>query len=351
MKNKKFTFGLILLMAGSLFFTNCTKNKKNEPPTPDSDVQSTKDITQLHMILSDIIELAGQGHDATGISPYISSTLTAVKVGTNTVPTSPAIVDVQTGPKYYSITFANTPGNDGHVRNGLLYFDYSATTSTVTASSIKHATPLFIAAVTATAYTVDDYSITINSMQIKNTTHPQFPIAPMTPSVVNLTWDISADINVAGPGGTRNLKANLTKTLLNTSNNAVPMPLTGTQTFTIFQGPAYATVLWSKAYVSYTGSGSGTNASGESFTYSLNSLTRNFNSSPEGYKYIIYAPPNTNSVSIVDDPERHPFLSGTMIFKEGSKDQREVDFGSGNVVDYNAKVTIKGITYDADCKD
>ncbi len=348
MKNKK--LGLTLLMAGSLFLTNCTKNKTNEPPSPDNGTESTQEMVRLEMILSDIIELAGQGHDATGISPYLSSTLTAVKVGTTMVTSNPAAVNVQTAFKFYTVTFANTPGNDGHVRNGSLMFDYNATTSTVTPSTIKHSTPGFMATVTSTAYTVDDYSVTINSMTIKNTTHLAFPaVSSYSPSNTNLTWNIVADISVAGPGGTKTLKANWDKTLLNTGNQAVPMPLTGSQTFTIFAGPSYATVLWKYAHVSYNGTGTGTTNDGP-VSYSITTLTRNFNSSPEGYKYITYVAPNPNAPTMVDAPERHPFLSGMMTFKEGSNATRVVDFGTGNVVDYNAKVTIQGVTYDVDCR-
>jgi hypothetical protein len=351
MKNKK--LGLTLLMAGSLFLTNCTKNKTNEAPSHDYETQSTKDMVQAQIILSDIIEIAGQAHDGVGLSPYLSSTLTSVRVGTNMVTSSPVVFlpgNPNISTKTYSVNFTTTPGNDGHVRNGVLFFDYSATTSTVPSSTIKHSTPGFIASVTSTGYTVDDYSITINSMQIKNTTNLSFPaVSSYSPNNTNLTWNITADIDVAAPGGTRNLKANWNKTLLNTGNQAVPMPLTGSQTFTIFQGPAYTTVLWNYAYVSYSGTGSGSTSAGP-FTYSMSNMTRNFNSSPEGYKYIRYIAPNPMAPTVVDDPERHPFLSGMMTFKEGSKPTREVDFGVANVVDYNAKVTIEGVTYDVDCK-
>jgi len=349
MKNKKFTIGLTLLLTSTLLLTNCTKNKTNEPPVADNNTQSTADVVELQMILSDIIELAGQGHDATGISPYLSSTLTAVKVGTTTVPSNPVSPNVQTIPKYYNITFANTPGNDGHLRNGVLNYDYSTSTSTV--PIIVHSTPGFIANVTSTAYTIDNYSVNINSMTIKNMVQPGFPLtAGLTPTNVNLSWDINANVTVTSPSWTRTITCNWTKTLLNTGNQAVPMPGVGTQTFMVFQGPAYASVIWAKAHVSYTGSGTANLGDG-TINYTISGLTRNFNSSPEGYKYIKYVP-STNPYysSMVDDPERHPFLSGSMTFQNGSNAQRQVDFGVGDVVDYHAKVTIKGITYDVDCR-
>ncbi len=354
MKNKKFTIGLTLLLTSTLLLTNCTKNKTNDPPVPDNNTQSTADLVELQMIMGDIIEMAGQGHDATGISPYLSSTLTAVKVGTTMVASNPVAPNVQTVPKYYTISFTNTPGNDGHVRNGVLKYDYVTSTSTV--PIIVHSTPGFIANVTATAYTIDNYSVSINSMTIKNLVASGFPLtAGLTPTNVNLSWSISANLTVASPSWTRNITGDWTKTLLNTGNQAVPMPLTGTQTFTIFQGPSYASVIWAKAYVSYSGSGTanlqGTTGGGSIIKYTMNNLTRNFNSSPEGYKYIKYVPStNLYFCPNVDDPERHPFLSGLMNFQEGANPNRQVDFGAGDVADYNAKVTISGITYDIDCR-
>lgn len=349
MKNKKFTIGLTLLLTGTLLLTNCTKNKTNEAPVPDNNTQSTADLAELQIILSDIIELAGQGHDATGISPYLSATVTAVKVGTTTVPSNPVAPNVQTGPKYYSISFTNTPGNDGHVRNGLLWYDYSPSTATV--PIIVHSTPGFIANVTATAYTIDDYSVSINSMTIRNTAPLGFPLtAGLTPTNVNLSWAISANLTVASPSWTRNITGEWTKTLLNTGNQAVPMPVVGTQTFMVFQGPAFAAVNWSRAYVSYSGTGSA-NLDDKTIQYTINNLTRNFNSSPEGYKYIKYVPAtNLYYCPIVDSPEKHPFLSGLMTFRRGADPERQVDFGVGDVADYNAKVTISGITYDVDCR-
>lgn len=349
MKNKK--FGLTLLMAGSLFLTNCTKNKTNEPPSLDNGTKSTQEMVQLQMVLNDIIEIGGQANDgASGLNPYLSTTLTAVKVGTAVVASSPATIFIDLTNKYYTVTFMNTPGNDGHVRNGQLRYDYATSTNSLV-PQIFYRTPGYIGNVTSTGYTIDDYSVTINSMQIKNAIQVGFPnTGTLTPANINLAWTISANISVAGPGGTNSISGNFSKTLLNTANQAVPMPLTGSQTFTIYQGPGYSTLNWNKAHVSYSGSGMATLGSNPT-SYTLTDVTRNFCSSPEGYKYITYVAPNPNAASIVDDPERHPFLSGMMTFKQGSNATREVDFGTGNVVDYNAKVTIQGVTYDVDCRD
>ena len=351
MKNKKFNLGLTLLLTSSLLLTNCTKNKTNDPPVPDNNTQSTAEVTELQMILNDLVEIGGQANDgASGLSPYLSSTLTSVKVGTTTVMSNPATLFLDLTNKFYTVTFNNTPGNDGHVRNGVLKYDYATSTNSLV-PQIFYRTPGYIAFVTGTAYTIDNYSITINSMTIRNLIQVGFPTSgPLNPTNTNLAWGITADISVASPTWTRTITGDWTKTLLNTNNQAVPMPLTGTQTFTVYQGPSYASLSWNKAHVSYSGTGSANVGAGP-LTYTLTSCTRNFNSSPEGYKYIKYVyPANPMSQSTVDDPERHPFLSGLMSFRGTGSALRQVDFGTGDVVDYNAKVTIQGITYDVDCK-
>ena len=63
------------------------------------------------------------------------------------------------------------------------------------------------------------------------------------------------------------------------------MPLTGTQTFTIYQSPTYASLKWDKAYTSYSGTGD-CSIAGTASTFTLSGVTRNANSSPEAF----YAP-------------------------------------------------------------
>ena len=126
MKNKKFAFGLTLLMAGSLVFTNCTKNKTNKAPDPDTEVQSTKDVTKVQMIVSDIYEMAGQAGDgASGLLPFLSYSPLSVMQGTATINSTNAVIFYDVVAKFYTVTFANTVGKDGHVRNGVLKYDFA----------------------------------------------------------------------------------------------------------------------------------------------------------------------------------------------------------------------------------
>lgn len=348
MKNKKFTIGLTLMLAGSLLFTNCTKNKTNEAPTPDSDVQTTKDMVKIQMMVNDIIDMAGQaGNTASGLLPHLSYAPLSIVSGTNTINSTNATISFSPALYYYDVNFNQTVGKDGHVRSGSLKFDFLKSTIPTVAVPIppvvtSHCRPFFQASVTAIGYTVDDYSITINSMTIDNSTPIGFPnISPYLPANFNITWNINANITIASPSGTDQFSGTFSQTLLNTNNTAVPMPLIGSQTFTVYQASASNVVQWNKAYLGYTGNGTAT-VNGTTSSFTLTNCTRNMNSSPE----MFFAPGG-----LFSKPERHPFLSGMMTFKPEGKSIREVNFGTGDVVDYNAKVTIEGVTYDADCRD
>jgi hypothetical protein len=129
--------------------------------------------------------------------------------------------------------------------------------------------------------------------------------------------------------------------LLNHFNQPVPTPTAGAQTFTINQAPYLTALNWQYAYVSYNGSANGNLDGVGPYTSTITDATRNMNTSPEAwYK-------NTNNVLIT--AEKHPFLSGVLSFKPGAKPARDLDFGVPTVVDYNAKMTIQGISYDVDC--
>ncbi|MBK7669362.1 MAG: hypothetical protein IPJ32_19675 [Sphingobacteriaceae bacterium] len=345
MKNKKFTIGLTLLMAGSLFLTNCTKNKTNEAPSPDYEVESTQEINRIQMIVSDIHEMgAVAGDQFTNLFGWMSHTPLSIMQGTNTINSTNAVIFYDLIGKYYTITFNNTIGKDGHVRNGVLTFNYGATTTVSAVDYYRQ--PGFTASVTATGYTVDDYSVTVNGMKITNTTIVGFPVAPNTPTNTNMTWSQNADVKIEKAVGTSTIthtwNGTINKTLLNTRiGTMVPMPIASPQTFTVYPTPFGSSLNWAKAWISYSGQGTGTLQDIGPYNLTMTGVTRNMNSSPETFY---------SSAGMFVSPERHPFLSGFMTFKPGAKPTRDCDFGAGENVDYNVKVTIEGVSYDVDCK-
>lgn len=345
MKNKKSTIGLMLLLAGSLVFTNCTKDKTNHEPAMDTDVNTSAEAVTAQMIISDIHEIAGQVCETNSyLLGYHDGTPLTTVMGTTTINSNAATIVADLINEFFTVTFNNTVGKDGHVRNGVLKFDYAPT---VVAAVDHYRQAAFICNVTGIGYTVDDYTVQINSMQIKNTTPLGFPnTGTLTPVNVNLSWSQTCDVQIMKASGTTtqttSFAGTINKTLKNTNNTAIPMP-TGNLTYTVFPSP-YTTALYlNKQYCEYTGGGIGTLANGTPYFYEITSpVTRNFVSSPE---------PFLSSNGAIISPEKHPFLTGTVSFRPKERKDRIIDFGgNGSIVDYNASVTIDGVTYHVDVK-
>jgi hypothetical protein len=350
MKNKKFTIGAALLMAGSLLLTNCVGDKTNKEISPDYEKTSTKDVSKLNWIAADIFDICMETCDKgqlSAIHNYSTSGSVVVTVNSNTVTHIAAGAPTILG-QVYTIVFNNTVGKDGHLRNGTLTFDYSFSTIPVT----EPKQPKWYAKVTATNFSIDSYSITLsNNFMILTTTPFGYPAPPFTPSVTPMTWNESGSftaINSTGTGSavvthTNDWTGSLDIKLLNTYNQAVPTP-SGNITFTINVNPNGNTspLQWEKAHLSYSGTFSGNLEGIGSYGGSLTGVTRNLNTAPETF----YKHPSNN---MLVSAEKHPFLSGTMTFKPGNKPTRDIDYGVSTVVDYNAKMTIQGITYDVDC--
>lgn len=343
MKNKKSTIGLMLLLAGSLVLTNCTKDKTNPAPTPDTDLTTSTEVVTAQMILSDIHEIAGQVCETNPfLLGYHDGTPLSTKSGTTIVNSNNAVIFADLVNEFFTVTFNNTVGKDGHIRNGVLKFDYSPTS---VAAVDHYRQAQFKCNVTATGYSVDDYTVVINSMSINNTNPVGFPsVAPHLPANENLTWDQTSNVSIMKLSGTTTLtttfNGKITKTLKNTNNTSIPMP-TGMITYTVFPAP-YTTALYlNKQWCEYTGNGTGVLSNGTVYTYDITSpLTRNFVSSPE---------PFMSNGGYIMSPERHPFLTGTAVMHPTGRHERYIDFGtSGDLVDYNAKITIEGISYNTD---
>jgi len=353
MKNKKSTIGLMLLLAGSLVLTNCTKNKTNTAPTPDAEttatpkLATTTEAVNVQMILSDIHEIAAQVCET---NPFLlgthDGTPLSTTMGTVTINSANAVIFADLMNEFFTVTFNNTIGKDGHVRNGVLKFNYAPT---VTSTIDHYRLPTFIFDVTSTGYTMDSYSVQINNMRIENITPAGFPSTiPNTPALgVTLKWKQTADVSIMSMSGSSTLTTTfageITKEILNTNNTPIPMPAGYPTTYTIATYPVFSSLKNEKCLNSYVINGNGILADGSSYTIMTTSpLTRNMVSSPE-----VFVSFNGAIIST----ERHPFLTGVLSFKPASKSVRTIDFGaSGEIVDYNAKVTVDGTTYDLDIK-
>ncbi len=349
MKNKKFNIGLALLLAGSLILTNCTKNKTSKAPEPDSDTIAAREAALMMVTVTDIGDVCGQVCNNDGfLLGFQSYAPLSIMVGTTNINSIAAVV-TSTASKTYDVIYNNTVGKDGIVRNGKLHFDYSMTTQPTSLPATLYREAGYVVKVTSPGnLIINGDTVLINSMVISNTTPIGFPLtAPFSPSLgVNITWSQVADVTIHRKDGkTVKFNGTLNRTLLNTNNTSVPMPAGSTvNTFTVYPKPYNSQLYLQKEYVSYTGTASGYLSNNDAFSLNIAAeapLTRNFNSSPEAFVAI---------GGVFNSPERHPFISGIFYVDPGTKTKRKVDFGSADIVDYNAKITIDGITYSEDFK-
>ncbi len=293
------TTKLSILFVGSLFvfvtsISSCRKHKEEK----DEDVTEAADHSYAENASNDIINIGSQASDNN------SSNLNTYRLGgTEDVLSSCATVKRDTINHVDSVIFNNSTCLDGRQRNGILNFNYSASTN-----GAKHyRDPGFNCAVTSNGYSVDGNAVNILSKNIINTTPLGF-----NPSTTNLTWNITGHIQVTKSNGTHDFSFTRTKTLLNTSDANV------------YHGSAIP-ISWNLARIGITGSANGTTASGKSYSgYVTSQLVRDFGGCTIN--------------------NRHPFIQGTLEFTPSGKATRYVDFGNGSC-DLNATVTINGKTH------
>ncbi len=302
MKTTKLTLALAgLMLASAVVVSSCKKSSTTEP-AKDSDTSAASDHTMAENTASDIENMAAESSEQGSLSSYrLGSGQESVSA------ISCAAMTYDTTNRKITATFSNTsPCLDGRTRSGSLTFDYSASA----AGANHYRNPGFTCTVTSQNYVVDGNAVTINKT-IANTTSPTF-----NPATTNMTWSITATVNVVkASGGTVSWTCNRVKTLLNTSDANV------------YQGQS-THIKWNLAKVGLTGSATGTTAAGNSFTSNIVSqLVRDLTCAPDANR-----------------PGRHPFIQGEIDFTPSTKATRHIDYGSGTC-DLNATVTINGVSY------
>jgi hypothetical protein len=197
--------------------------------------------------------------------------------------------------KKITIYFGNRVCNDGRIRSGAVEYSYSG--------GLKYKDSLVIISVTPINYYVDGNKISgsksiINKGRING----------------NFNWSVTANLQVLkADGSTISWNCNRTKILLNTAS---------------VYNDSLKTINWTLARIGITGTAGGTTTDGINFTATINTqLVRDFSCKPDAL-----------------NPLRSPFISGTLDFNPSSKDNRSIDFGTGNC-DLDANVTINGNVY------
>jgi hypothetical protein len=306
-----------LAIVTALIVTSC-KKKDTVTTTPDTSTTSTTDNNTAQQNSHDITNIGSQGieNDNGSLSTYrlsqgggfFSTSSTSVTVNINTVN------------KNMTVTFNNYLGYDGHLRNGTLYYDWSASAPGV----VWYRDSGLVLNITTPNhdYSVNGYTVNINSKQIKN-------IGRVSGQ---LTWTDNSNLTILKPssagGGTIQWQGNWSIALLNTStlNNFTAADGTASTTsypgvFHGYGGSVTNYIDWAHALVSVSSTSfSGTASDGETYTGNISTpLVLNFNCTPMWSKYL--------------------YVSGVLNFTPTGKTTRTINYGSG-VCDLTYTVTI-----------
>src|SRR6185312_8029322 len=289
---------IIMLVTGSTV-SSCKKDSTSSSgtssSTTDTNTNSAKDHQDAENTSNDVDQMGAEGMD----NGNINSNYKTVNGGGLLSPMSGSVT-INPNPvnRTLTITFSSYVGLDGHLRNGTIMYDYSASLSTAT-----HYRDSGIVITDTTPN--NDYYVDSNKIQINKTIANKGRFTNG-----NLTWHITTNLTItkAHNGGTIQWSATRDNILLNT--NAITY--NGASVQASFAG--YNTAInWSAAVIGITGSANGTSADGVSYTANISTmLVRNFNCSP----------------SIIHH-HFHPFVAGQIDFTPSGKATRSINFGTG----------------------
>lgn len=312
MKQQHISMSLaMVLVAGALSFTSCRKKEKeNVEPTPDTEQTTATDNNLAENMVNDIATMGSQVSENGNLTTYRTAGESAMSGEDFKLAAACATV-TGVGTKTITVDFGSSClGLDGRTRSGKLIYDFSASSPT---TAIYYRNPGFSMSVSSQNYVVDGHQVNIVNKKVTNTTPGNIPSGP-NPGT-NLTWSVTASVNIIKPnGGTISWSCNRTMELINTSNT------------NCYNGQTYP-INWTKAMIQLNGTSNGTNANGENFTAVVTNVVKDFNCAPDPLR-----------------PRRHPFVSGTISYTPGTRPTRLINFGS-STCDFNATVTINGVTY------
>ncbi|MBL7917064.1 MAG: hypothetical protein JNM96_01615 [Bacteroidia bacterium] len=303
-----------VLLSTSLVFVSCKKRDKKTAEEPDKEANTARDNASLEAINNDIDFMGSQLSENGSLSTYKQNGNNGL---TDVLSIAPNATVTGFGTSTITVNFGSTPTlcQDGRKRSGMLFFDISSSTPT---TSVFFRNPGFEVHVTSLNYVVDSNQVNIINKSVQNITPASIPTG--TNPGTNLRWVTTANISVIKPnsGGTIAW--------------AVPsrtIELINTNDANCYKGQLFP-IIWSKAIVKINDGSpvSGTNAKGESYTAKAIDLIRDFNCRPSTLM-----------------PYRSPFVEGKIEYKPGSRATRLFDFGVRTSCDFNATVTINGVTY------
>jgi len=262
-----------------------------DPYTYSADLQSSKDISEASMIISDLEMLCA----------FVGDKIFVPKFYRPLNDPSAMVASMDTVAKYYSIAFNQAMCVDGKKRNGSVFVNYGLSSPNV---RFYHDFG-FVGRVLLTNFEVNGWRVeNLNSapFTISNKVSP----ANYDPSVTNLSWEIMGQLKFTKvTDTTKKLTWNgkVIKTLINTNNPVV------------FNPNKNAAIQWPFAVVIYSGQANGITTSILPYSAKTDKpLKRDFNCN--------FMPPNNPNVT-----ELHPFINGSLIFNCSNFHPRTINFG------------------------
>jgi hypothetical protein len=318
MKKTKLTIALSgLMIATAVIISSCQK-KNSSTTTPDTSTTSSTDNNTAQQSSHDVTNFGSEGIESNnGTGNGSLSTYKLSNGGGLPAPMSGSVsVSINTANKNMTVTFINYVGYDGHTRNGTIYYDWS--TSTNNAVWYRDSGLVLNVSTPSNNYTVDNYTVHINSKQIKNIGRVGG----------QLTWTDNSNITITKPssGGTIQWQGNWTIALLNTGSytsttyDGTAASYTYTPVFHGYGGTIANSISWAQALVSVNGTFNGTASDGETYSGNITSpLILNLNCTPPGTRYL--------------------YVSGVLNFTPTGKTTRVINYGSGTC-DLTYTITI-----------
>jgi hypothetical protein len=286
---------LIIIMVATT--SSCKKDSTTTSSSTsysNADTYSARDHQDAENNSNDVDQIGAEGMDNGNINTNyrtIGGGLLTPMSGSITITPNPAN-------KTLTLTFSNYVGLDGHLRNGTIMYDYSA--------SLNSATHYRDSGIVITITTPNnDYYVDSNKIQVNKTITNKGRITNG-----NLTWHITTNLTITkvNNGGTIQWFSTRDNILLNT-NTISYNGSTIQSSFTSYNIP----INWSTAVIGITGNANGTSSDGISFIANISSmLVRNFNCSPSLIHHHF-----------------HPFVAGEIDFTPSGKITRKINFGTG----------------------
>lgn len=310
MKTRSIIIGSAALGMIAAFAISGCKKKDTTEAQPDTSYAYVQDHNLGEIINNDVGNMGSEARETGTLSNYRLTGNTYVG-GIAAAPC--ATITFDTSMKTFTVDFGTIPClcKDGRTRSGKLIYNYSASTN----GAKWPRQPGYSVTCTSQNYVVDGYTVNIINRTHTNTTPVGF-----NPATTPLTWTMSANMQIVKPssagGGTITWTATRTIELTNTNDP------------TVYDPSGNMPIAWNKVILKINGSGSGTTASGVSYTQTMSNLIWDATCTPDP----------------INKPYRHPFKSGTITFNPSNKPARVIDFGSGTC-DFNVCVSIPAYSY------